>query len=254
MRATDDRPPATDDARPDRVDRRPARADVGDDHPPAALRDISIPLGAATPPWPGDQPFTCGWTLRRESGGSVNLAAVTTSLHVGTHADAPLHVDSRWPAAEALALDAFVGAALVLAVPASHPIGDDIGVAALADWLARWPGPVTRLLLRTGASVAGGRFPDDWPTLAPEAATWLVRRGVRLVGVDAPSVDRRESKALPVHHALLGNGAFVLENLDLRTVPEGRYELLAPPLLVHGADAAPVRAVLREVGGTGGAD
>ena len=79
---------------------------------------------------------------------------------------------------------------------------------------------------------------------APRAAA-LAARGLRLLGVDAPSVDERESKTLDVHHALFGGGASILENLDLRDVPEGRYELIALPQRLVGLDAAPVRAVLR---------
>lgn len=205
--------------------------------------DISVPMGGSTPEWPGDQPFNCGWTCRREDGSSVNLAAVTTSFHVGTHADAPLHVHSAWPASEALELDAFVGPVRVIALPPAHDLSRDLEVEHMIDLLG---GIVPlRVLLRTHQSVAGGAFPADWPCLSESAASWLVSQGLRLWGVDAPSVDRRESKSLDVHHALLGHGAFVLENLDLREVPAGAYELLAPPLLVHGADAAPVRALLR---------
>jgi arylformamidase len=212
--------------------------------PGPRLIDLSIPLAATTPPWPGDTPFSCGWSCRREDGESVNLGSVTTSLHVGTHADAPLHVESGWPASEGLALDAFVGPCVILACPESHPVPEDVGVAQLREWL---PGSAIprRLLFRTGYSVADGAFPADWPTLSAEAAAWLVSGGLQLWGVDAPSVDRRESKTLPVHHALLGHGAFILENLDLRLVPPGPYDLLAPPLAITGADAAPVRAVVR---------
>ncbi len=209
------------------------------------LLDISIPLSASTPEWPGDQRFSCGWTMRRDEGESVNLAAVTTSLHVGTHADAPLHVESAWAASEALDVTAFVGPCTVIELPASRAVESDIDVAELTELVGEQPS--SRLLLRTSLSVATGAFPDDWPCLSPAAAQWLVARGVRLWGVDAPSVDRRHSKTLEVHHALLGSGAFVLENLDLRGAAPGRYELIAPPLAVHGADAAPVRALLRSL-------
>jgi arylformamidase len=81
--------------------------------------------------------------------------------------------------------------------------------------------------------------------LSAAAASALAKRGVRLVGVDAPSVDERESRTLEVHHALFDGGAFVLENLDLRDVAQGRYELIALPQRLAGLDAAPVRALLR---------
>lgn len=225
------------------------------------LHDVSIPLGASTPAWPGDQPFHCGWTCRTEEGDSVNLAAITTSFHVGTHADAPLHVRADWPASEALEVPAFIGPAVVLALPETHDIAQDLDVALLRSLInalgrAHHTERPTeqhdsllpeRILLRTGYSIAGGHFPADWPALTPAAAAWLVEHGVRLWGVDAPSVDRRESKTLAVHQAVLGHNAFVLENLDLRDVPVGHYELLAAPLAVHGADAAPVRALVRAI-------
>jgi arylformamidase len=103
----------------------------------------------------------------------------------------------------------------------------------------------TRLLLRTGRTIANGHFPADWPVLSAAAARSLTQHGVRLVGVDAPSVDERESRTLNVHHALFDGGAYVLENLDLRDVTPGRYELIALPQRLAGLDAAPVRAVLR---------
>jgi arylformamidase len=163
------------------------------------------------------------------------------SPHVGTHADAPLHIRDDWPSSDSLELDAFVGAAVVLGFEAAQGMVD---VPALAP---RLPARVERLLLRTGRSIADGSFPQAWPALTVDAVRWLAGRGLRLLGVDAPSVDERESKTLDTHRALFEAGASVIENLDLRGVPEGRYELIALPLRVEGLDAAPVRAVLVEV-------
>lgn len=204
------------------------------------IHDISVLVRPGTPEWPGDAPFTCGWTCRLADGESVNLSHVAGSPHVGTHADAPLHVRDGAPASDALPSDAFLGDALLLDVSDAPS-----GVLALSADDSRLAG-CTRLLLRTGRSVADGRFPDHWPALSASTARALARRGVRLVGVDAPSVDERESRTLDVHHALFDSGAFVLENLDLRGVPPGRYELVALPLRLAGLDAAPVRALLRQ--------
>jgi arylformamidase len=101
-----------------------------------------------------------------------------------------------------------------------------------------------RLLLRTGRTVAGGTFPAGWPSLTPSAAAWLARGGLRLLGVDAPSVDPKTATDLAVHHALFDAGAFLIENLRLEQVPVGEYHLTGYPVLVEGADAAPLRAVL----------
>jgi arylformamidase len=203
------------------------------------ILDVSVLVGPDTPEWPGDVPFSCGWSCRLASGAAVNLSHIAGSPHVGTHADAPLHVRDGWPGSELLPLSAFLGPALVLDVS-----GEPDGVLALAADDPRLAG-CERLILRTGRSIAEGGFPAAWPVLAARTAAALAARGVRLVGVDAPSVDVRESKTLDVHHALFGGGAFVLENLDLRRVAPGPYELIALPQRLAGLDAAPVRAVLR---------
>lgn len=172
------------------------------------------------------------------AGASVNVSAITMSPHVGTHADAPLHVRQGAPGSDTLPLEAFMGEAWVLGLE---------GVAGAVEWDAiagRLPERCERLLLRTGRTIASGRFPESWPALAPTTVARLAERGLRLVGVDAPSVDDRESKTLETHHALFGAGASVLENLDLRGVPDGACRLLALPLRLEGLDAAPVRALL----------
>lgn len=203
------------------------------------IHDISVLVRPGTPEWPGDAPFTCGWTCRLADGASVNLSHTAGSPHVGTHADAPLHVRDGAPASDALPLAPFIGEALVLDVSDAAP-----GELPLAEDDPRLAG-CTRLILRTGRSIADGSFPGAWPALSPATAAALARRGVQLVGVDAPSVDDRESKTLDVHHALFDSGAYVLENLDLRGVAAGRYELIALPQRLAGLDAAPVRALLR---------
>ena len=206
------------------------------------LRDVSVLVRAETPEWPGDTPFSCGWTWERVKGASVNVSKITMSPHVGTHADAPVHVRDGWAGAEALPLDALHGPATVIGVEDAPPVIEHA-------WLeARLPAGAARLLLRTGCTIAQGSFPKSWPSVSPECAAHLLAAGLRLLGVDAPSVDPRESQELPVHHVLFMGGACLLENLDLRGVPDGEYELYALPLKVDGLDAAPVRAVLRTVG------
>lgn len=202
--------------------------------------DISVPLVAHAPAWPGDTPFDIRWTWSQEQGASVNVSAITLSPHVATHADAASHVRSSGGGSEQLPLSAFLGPCTVVDV-SSH--SGELGLAALGTATEHLT--LERLLLKTGRGVAGGTFPESWPSLAEDAARVLVARGLRLLGVDAPSVDARESTTLAVHHALFDGGAYNLENLDLRHVAPGAYELYAAPLAVAGIDAAPVRALLR---------
>ena len=205
------------------------------------LRDISIPLSAGIPEWPGDTPFTCGWAGTIANGSSVNVSTITTSPHVGTHADAPLHVRDGWPGSHELPLEAFYGPAIVI------DISDESGELSFEVIEPLISAGIERLLLKTGRTIAAGSFPDDWPAVSESCARSLLGRGLRLLGVDAPSVDARESKSLPVHKMLFSDNACILENLDLRRTPPGVYELMAFPLKVMSLDAAPVRAILREL-------
>ena len=211
---------------------------------PAAERliDISILVNEFTPEWPGDTPFSCQWSWEMARGDSVNVSCINSSPHVGTHADAPFHVDSTWPSSEALSLEAFSGPVTIVDVASRSGALPLSALGSVEGW---WP---QRLILRTGRSIADGQFPASWPWLDEPAAQVLVERGLKLLGVDAPSVDARDSKTLAVHRVLFKGGAAILENLDLREAPAGDYHLTAFPVRFAGLDAAPVRAVLRPLG------
>ena len=205
------------------------------------LRDISISVSAGTPEWPGDTPWSCGWTATISNGSSVNLSSVTSSPHVGTHADAPLHVRDGWPGSHELPLEAFYGVAIVIDISG---MSGEIGFDQIRPLLPS--SGLERLLLKTGCTVAAGTFPEGWPTVSESCARTLIGLGLQLLGVDAPSVDSRDSKSLAVHKMLFAANAFIIENLDLRRTPAGMYELIAFPTKVMALDAAPVRAVLIE--------
>ena len=205
------------------------------------LRDISITLSPGTPEWPGDTPFACGWTSTLSSGSAVNLSSVTGSPHVGTHADAPLHVRDGWPGSHELPLEAFFGPALLIDLSEAK---GEIPFEAIEPLLIS--GGPERLIVKTGCTIASGEFPDDWPTLSESCARSLLGLGLKLLCVDAPSVDQRDSKSLAVHKMLFSGNAFIIENLDLRRTPAGEYDIMAFPVKMMSLDAAPVRAVLLE--------
>ena len=205
------------------------------------LRDISITLSPGTPEWPGDTPFTCGWTSALSSGSAVNLSSITGSPHVGTHADAPLHVRDGWPGSHELPLEAFYGPALLIDVTGAK---GEIGFDTIEPLLLS--GNPERIIVKTGCTIAVGEFPEDWPALSESCARSLLGLGLKLLCVDAPSVDQRDSKSLAVHKMLFSGNAFVIENLDLRRTPAGEYDIMAFPIKMMSLDAAPVRAVLLE--------
>ncbi|MGE5594593.1 MAG: cyclase family protein, partial [Hyphomicrobiales bacterium] len=114
------------------------------------------------------------------------------------------------------------------------------------------PDATDRLLFRTRNSRLWDEpaFSRDFIGLTVGAAMALLRRGVRLVGIDYLSIAPFGDPA-PTHRALLEAGAVILEGLDLRHVDPGLYELVCLPLLIPGSDGAPTRALLRRAGAHG---
>jgi arylformamidase len=202
--------------------------------------DISPPVSATAPVFPGDTPYAQHWSARIAPGCPVNVSAVTLSPHVGAHADAPLHYEDGAAPIGAVDLEPYLGRCRVV-----HAIG--LGALVEPGHLAHAePALPPRVLVRT-CERAPSTWVDDFAAFAPRTIDWLAERGVRLVGIDTASVDPAASKTLDAHQRLRAHGLRVLENLVLDDVPEGDYELIALPLRWVDADASPVRAVLREL-------
>jgi arylformamidase len=202
------------------------------------LWDISPPISDQTPAFPGDTVYQQRWMAEIGPGCPVNVSAITMSPHLGSHADAPLHYGRAAAAIGEVDLDPFLGPCRVI-----HAIGTAPLIRAEhLEHAARQLPP--RVLVRTCA-----KAPTEWSShftaFAPETIAWLAGQGVRLVGVDSPSVDPANSKTLDSHQQLLAHDMRVLENLVLDDVPAGDYELIALPLKLTQACASPVRAVLR---------
>lgn len=204
------------------------------------LWDISPLISSRTPTFPGDVPFTRQWTARIGPGCPVNLSALTLSPHVGAHADAPLHYGTDAAAIADLPLEPYLGPCRVIHAIDRGPLIKPEHLSAAAAGLP------PRVLVRT-CRTAPTVWSEDFTAFAPESITWLAGRGVRLVGIDAQSVDPADSKTLDSHQQLLKHDMRVLENLVLDEVPPGDYELIALPLRLSGADASPVRAILRSL-------
>jgi arylformamidase len=205
------------------------------------LIDITLPMSNALASWPGDTPcdFRLAWRISEAA--SVNVGSLTTSVHSGTHTDAPFHFLPDGKTIDQLDLTPYVGAAIVVDVRGREVIRPE-DFPAHVDMRA-----TPRVLLKTDAWMDITQFPTSIPVLAPGVATSLHARGVILIGVDVPSVDALDSKDLPVHHEIGRCGIYILENLYLRDVTPGTYELIALPLKIVGGDGAPVRAVLRKI-------
>ncbi|MXO86199.1 arylformamidase [Altererythrobacter aurantiacus] len=201
--------------------------------------DISQVLRSALPVWPGDTSFAIErtWELGEEV--PVNVSALKLSTHSGAHADAPLHYDGAGVDISQVELDAYIGECLV--VDARESIGEiEVGDLPHLD-------SVDRVLFRTFERFPREEWVTDFTAIAADTIRWLAVQGVKLVGTDAPSIDPHDSKTMDAHHAVRDEDMRILEGLVLDDIAPGRYELIALPLAIEGADAAPVRAILREL-------
>lgn len=203
--------------------------------------DISQTLHNGIAEWPGDTPFTYEVAFAKADTGSVNIGKMTTSTHMGTHIDAPFHYDDAGMKVHELPIDVYIGKAVVIDVSGL----DSVGYSNLE---AHDFGGAERVLLKTSSRPNADVFPQSYTVLRPDIGPLLKERGVKLIGVDTPSVDSEHSKILDAHHALYANDVLILENIVLDEVEPGEYELIALPLPIAGADGSPVRAVVRRLG------
>jgi len=208
--------------------------------------DISRTLSNDFAEWPGDEPFWYRVTNEIAKGASVNLGAIKMSVHNGTHADARFHFDTNGPSIEKAPLDVYLGPATVVDLSQSFSHGKQKHLITIEDLRpeAEKIAATARLLIKTGRWIDSTVFPNQIPVIAADVPTWLQKNGVKLLGVDVPSMDEIESKSLQNHHALARAGIAIIESLDLSDVAPGIYNFTALPLKIAGADGAPVRAVL----------
>jgi arylformamidase len=205
------------------------------------LIDVTVPLDAHLPIYPGNTPFTVEAVKRIARGDSSNVSTLHMSAHTGTHVDAPRHYFDDGPGADALPLELMLGRARVVEMSS---VRSGIGASELAELDLS---DDIRVLFKTSNSRLWGspEFHQDYVGITASGAEHLIAHGIKLVGVDYLTVEEFKKPGAPAHHALLGGGAIIIEGLNLRDVEAGIYDLLCLPLRVVGADGAPARVLLR---------
>ena len=200
--------------------------------------DISPKVNTTMAVWPGDTVFSVSWPARINEGASCNVAAITSTPHLGAHADGPLHFQEDAPGIGEVELAPYLGRCRVVDVTGARVVNEE-------SLFGSELGGAERILFRTGTFPDFERWNEDFAYLDPVLVRRLGKMGVKLVGIDTPSVDPFDSKDLPAHHAVLESGMRNLEGLDLSAAEPGDYELIALPLRLTEVDSSPVRAVLR---------
>jgi arylformamidase len=204
------------------------------------LIDVTLPLTASLPTYPGDTPFTIEAVKRIARGDSSNVSSLHMGAHTGTHIDAPRHYFDEGNGADALPLEMLIGRARVVEIRSRGGIGaEQLADVDLSDDI--------RVLFKTSNSLLWGSpvFHKEYVGVTASGAEHLIARGIKVVGIDYLSIEEFRKPGAPAHHALLGAGAIVIEGLDLRSVEPGVYDMLCLPLRIVGADGAPARVVLR---------
>ena len=209
------------------------------------ILDISVPVSPGLPVWPGDSPVELERYRALSAGDDANVSRICCSVHTGTHVDAPGHFIDNALTVEDLSLDTLIGPAMVIEVPVATKAIEPDFLESIS-----LPFGTERLLFKTRNSNLWRKpdhdFHSDYVALTPLSATWIVDRGIRLVGVDYLSVQMFDDSEPVTHQTLLKAGVVVVEGLDLQAAHPGSYQLICLPLKLVGSDGAPARAVLIE--------
>jgi arylformamidase len=206
------------------------------------LIDISPTISERLGVWPGDVPFSREVSLSIEAGDNIGLSATRATVHLGAHADAPNHYASGAVGIAARPLEPYFGLCQVLRVEIHR--GERIRPAHLATKIC-----APRVLFATGSFPDPEAWNEDFCAMSPELVDFLAEQGVILLGIDTPSIDPQNDRELLSHQRVAAHDLAILEGIVLDEVSEGLYTLIALPLKIEAADAAPLRAALLDDGG-----
>jgi len=200
--------------------------------------DISPVISEDLAVWPGDQKYSRTVTMDTDAGDHIGLSTILTTLHLGAHVDAPNHYSANSPGIDQRALQNYFGPAQVVSVDVKP--GERILPKHIEGISLKAP----RVIFKTSSFSNPNQWKDDFCALSSELVDFLATKNILLVGIDTPSVDLFADKKLESHQRVHHHNMSILEGVDLKTVPEGLYTLIALPLPLKDADASPVRAIL----------
>ncbi len=209
------------------------------------IYDITVPISDKIPVYEGDPAVEIDLKLSIEAGEAANVSQICMGVHTGTHVDAPNHFIRGTKKIIDLDLDVLIGQCRVV------EIGEDV-MAIGPEHVAGMEG-IKRVLFKTRNSFFWNDFDQgfrkDFTYIKPEAARVLVDGHIKLVGIDYLSVEAFGAKVPETHITFLQQEVVILEGLDLRKVPAGKYELICLPMKIAGGagDGSPARTVLRSM-------
>lgn len=202
--------------------------------------DISPMISSKIAVFPGDTAFQEDFLMHTDHGQHLTLSKITTTVHLGAHTDAPNHYAAGADSIEKRSLDFYLGECQVIEVFCQR--GSRVQIKDLRGQKIQ----AERILFKTKSFPNPNQWNDDFVSLSAELINELALKKVKLVGIDTPSIDPAQDKTLESHLAVYKNNMAILEGIVLDQVADGIYELIALPLKIQGADATPVRAILRK--------
>ena len=197
--------------------------------------DISPLISSKTAVFPGDIGFHR--EIQRDyDKHDYQLSSITTTTHIGSHIDAPVHYIKNGLGIDECPLEAFYGICRVITPEIDYKSKTIKKI---------YPHKIdcTKILIKTN-SFNHEKWGDDYISLKPSIINELASNKVQLVGIDTPSIDKPNEKKLKSHLTAYKHNMFILEGILLSHVPDGKYFLVALPLKIKDSDASPVRAVL----------
>ncbi len=204
------------------------------------IYDISPIVSESTAVFPGDTTYSYKELLSYSAGNHLDLCTINTTTHIGAHTDAPRHYNPKGKGMSEVSLERYIGSCQVVEVKLTSK--SRIQVSDLKTDIT-----AERILFKTNSFPNPNKWNDDFCALSAELVQFLADKGVKLVGIDTPSIDLSDSKELPAHKTVAKNDMSILEGIVLADIKEGLYELICLPLKLKDADASPVRAVLRSL-------
>ncbi|NLL81078.1 MAG: cyclase family protein [Tissierellia bacterium] len=199
--------------------------------------DLSHALEVGMTQFPGTPPIEVKQICHYDPDG-FRLTDLHSSVHTGTHCDAPGHYIEGGKMIDELGLDKFVGEAVIIDVDTSE--GRELPVSILDGKDIRKDDIV---ILRTNMSKYWNmeEYITDYPYLSIELAERLVELEIKALGMDCLSPDSVDSDK--VHKVILGAEIIAIENLNnLDQIHVDRFNFYAAPLLISNSEGGFTRA------------
>jgi len=199
--------------------------------------DISLKITKDMINFPGDKATEIDRAKEIKKDG-YNLSSVNMSLHAGTHIDAPSHFVENGKNIDDIDLGKFIGKVQVIKINNQKEI--------TRKELLNTDIKCNKVLFKTRNSTLYKKdsFDENYVYLTYKGAEYLLKKGIRLIGIDYLSIESSNSHDFPAHKILLKNEVVIIESLNLSNVENGIYNLLAIPLKFKNCEASPVRALL----------